>query len=373
MAIVPRPFALIGRSALVDLPVPCPKVSLRHVYVHLDHRGVFAVDLASRTGTRFDDAPAGSRVARLRPGRGLDLGDYRVELLDTSPDLDPRSGLAAVSPLAEVAGLVPLELRPEDDPGHPLALLSTLSFLGRSRSCAIPIEGDEVARVHAVIVRSRSEAFVVNLSGKAPMINGLPAVQASPLRDGDLLELGRRRFVARLGPSSGLAVVAGGSLGTAKTPTGPPEDPGQADLARILRGVRDGQDELARTNDQFQQGLIAAVRQIYQEQSDLFERHLDRLDRLQQEMAELRAELRERLGPSPPNMPSPGDPGALPPPASPPLEVPGTSQDPGPGRATSWLIDRLGDLEEKVEQESRSGWRDLLSKLGPPPRERNGG
>src|SRR4051794_26668585 len=54
---IARPFALIGRVAGADVQIEDRAVSARHVYLHLDRRGLFAVDLATRTGTRFGGAP----------------------------------------------------------------------------------------------------------------------------------------------------------------------------------------------------------------------------------------------------------------------------------------------------------------------------
>jgi pSer/pThr/pTyr-binding forkhead associated (FHA) protein len=374
VAIVDRPFALIGRSPGADLPVPSRRASLRHVYLHLGPRGVFAVDLASRTGTRFDGAPGDSRACWLSPGRGLELAGYRVELLEAVP-LPPSGEGEGEDPLGEVSGLCGLDLVPEGESDRPVSLLSELSFLGRSRSCAVQAEGDEVARVHGVVVRTAADAFVIDLAGRALTVNGEPASAARPIRDGDRLQLGRSRFDIRLGPRPSppsRSKTAIGLPGQGPGPLAPPAGPGDRIVSRALQAVQQGQDELLRSNDQFQRTLLAVVRQLYEEQAALFDRHLERLDRLQREVASLRLELRDRLGPegSPPSSsPSKG----LTPPPSPAPEVPLAGSPGESGRATSWLLDRLGELEEQIDQESRSGWRDLLSRLGPPLRARGDG
>ena len=51
---VRRPFALLGRIAGSDVGIDDRAVSARHTYLHLDRRGLFGVDLATRTGTRFE-------------------------------------------------------------------------------------------------------------------------------------------------------------------------------------------------------------------------------------------------------------------------------------------------------------------------------
>src|SRR5262249_48324509 len=77
---IPRPFALVGRITGADVLIDDRAVSARHLYLHLDRRGLYAVDLATRTGTRFGDAPSPS--GWLRPGDVLDVAGHRIELMD---------------------------------------------------------------------------------------------------------------------------------------------------------------------------------------------------------------------------------------------------------------------------------------------------
>ena len=102
-----RPFARLGRASGAEIAIGAQAASDQHVYLHLDPRGVYAVDLDTRTGTRFSDTegPAGW----LRPGHWLEVAGRRVELLE-----------------AQVEGNVPgpsLRRRPAgrhqpDDPGR---------------------------------------------------------------------------------------------------------------------------------------------------------------------------------------------------------------------------------------------------------------
>lgn len=373
IATVGRPYAVLGRAADADLPIRSPEASLRHAYLHLDARGLFAVDLASRRGTRFDEATAGARSCWLRPGRGLEVAGHRLELIDADPPIaGPPAGPRPDPLTAAGPGLPVVELIGDDPDAAPLRPLSELAFVGRARSVAVRLEDRAVARVHALLVRSTAGAFLVDLVGENLLINERPpAAPALPLADGDELQVGRHRFLVRVrpapGPAPALGVVeATGSLPEVvarHAPAAPPELR-DALAAWATEAVRGTQQELARQQGQFQQAMLAAVRQLYQDQATLFERHLERIDRLQQELAELRAELRGRLGTDPPASPD-----ALP---APPAPAPGpepVTTGPGPdapdqGRATSWLLDRVRTLEDQVEQETRSTWRDLLARLG---------
>ena len=48
-----RPFALVGRSADSDICLSDAAVSDRHVYLHLDPRGVYVVDLSPGPARAF--------------------------------------------------------------------------------------------------------------------------------------------------------------------------------------------------------------------------------------------------------------------------------------------------------------------------------
>ena len=146
---VRRPYATLGRAGGADVQVDDPAVGGRHVYLHLDRRGLFAVDLVSRTGTRFDGVarPAGW----LGPGRVLEVAGHTLEVLELlldgvpfSPppcDLDPLAGTGPASPLARVT----LEPRGGE---APWVLGSEVVFAGRSPSCGVQIPGTSAAKAH---------------------------------------------------------------------------------------------------------------------------------------------------------------------------------------------------------------------------------
>ena len=101
VARISRPFALIGRGAGADLRINNPSASTRHVYLHLDHRGLFGVDLATRSGTRFRGADRAT--AWLRPGDTLEVADHRIEVLDARADGQGPAG-APTDPLGDAPG-----------------------------------------------------------------------------------------------------------------------------------------------------------------------------------------------------------------------------------------------------------------------------
>ncbi|CAN5643641.1 hypothetical protein BH23PLA1_BH23PLA1_24640 [soil metagenome] len=378
---IARPFALIGRGAGADLRINAPDASTRHAYLHLDHRGLFGVDLATRTGTRFSGAPLAA--AWLRPGEAFEIADHQIEVLEAA--LDPNSpfpppGPASnaqgpIDPLADASksSLVRLTLFPHQPPWEPRDVGSELLFLGRGLHCGIQVVGESVARVHAVLFRNAQEAFVVDLSGGRTQINDRAVPRAAPLREGDVLAIGSVRFEVRVLPPE----APRPSLPTRKIPVElaetllvPRESSGWsmpdlpapfpndvqaqgAVLAWLVQTVQASQGEALRRQGEFQHALTDMVRQICLDNASMLQEHLQRMESINTELSSLRDEIRRRLGPTGPSAPPT-------PPPPPPLRIAPVEPSTDPEQSTSWLIDRVHRLEE----DNRSTWRDLLGRLG---------
>lgn len=76
---VRRPYALVGRAPGADVCIDDPRASGRHLYLHLDHRGLYVVNLLSRTGTCDHEGPI--TTAWLRTGRRLELAGHELEVV----------------------------------------------------------------------------------------------------------------------------------------------------------------------------------------------------------------------------------------------------------------------------------------------------
>ena len=162
---------MIGRITGADVRIEDHRASARHLYLHLDRRGLYAVDLATRTGTRV--GPEGRSSGWLSPGDSLELADHRIEVQDIEVagglSQDPTDPLAdsrtLLTPLARVT------LYPSRDPDSPLVLGSELVFLGRSASCGVRIEGASASRTHCVLLRTRTRAYIIDLVGRGTWLN----------------------------------------------------------------------------------------------------------------------------------------------------------------------------------------------------------
>ena len=361
---IKRPFAVVGRLPDTDIHLDDRAVSRRHLYLHLDGRGLFVVDLATRTGTRFDgqERPSGW----LRPGQALEVAGHRLELVECrtlaggdAPEDEPRADLladAGGAPLARVT-LYP------DPPGSssPRTLGSELVFLGRGTCCGVRLEAAAASRIHCVLARGRRAAYVVDLAGRDLAVDGRPLHGAARLDDGAALTIGSARFEVRVRPpgSPGEALATRGAdprvevLPPAATEALTPDAQG-ALLAWMMGQLHAQQGEALRRQAEFQSALTGLVRQMQEDQATLLSTHLDRTEAIHKELAALRSELDRRLGAQEAAIP-------LAAPRPEPLRLDPSPQPnvADPDSATSWLIGRINQLEE----ESRSSWRDVLGRL----------
>ena len=361
---IARPFAVAGRLPDVDIHLDDRAVSRRHLYLHLDGRGLFVVDLATRTGTRFDgqERPGGW----LRPGQVLEIAGHRLELLDCrirdageAPEGELRADLLAD---AGEAPLTRVTLYP-DPPGasSPRTLGSELVFLGRGTCCGVRLESAAAARIHCVLARGRRSAYVIDLAGRDLGVDGRPVTGAARLDDGAALAIGSARFEVRVRPpgAPGEALATRGAdprveiLPPAATEALTPDAQG-ALLAWMMGQLHAQQGEALRRQAEFQSALTGLVRQMQEDQATLLSTHLDRTEAIHKELAALRSELDRRLGAQEAAIPL-----ATPRPEPLRLDPSPHPKAADPDAATSWLIGRINQLEE----ESRSSWRDVLGRL----------
>jgi pSer/pThr/pTyr-binding forkhead associated (FHA) protein len=391
-----RPFALLGRIAGSDIRIEDRAVSARHVYLHLDRRGVFGVDLATRTGTRFGAAAHSS--GWLRPGDSFEVAGRRIELVEVrleGAELEPAPSLADPLAGAGRAPLVGLTLYALQEHYSPRALGSELVFVGRGHSCGVRVEGATASRVHCVFVRTRSAAFVVDLIGRGTWLNGRLVAGASALSDADRLTIGSAQFGVRItaAPQTPLALrppaqlpepaePAGwlATLGDAAAhlpsliPAGAPPLPSSmpveaqgAILAWMMGALQAGQAEALRRQGEFHLALTRLVQQMQRDNAAMLTEHLDRMERIDRELAALRGEIYRRFG-STEAATAAAQPAiaSLEPPdaesdAPPTLRIAPVPKPPdaNPAETARWLITRVNQLEE----EQRSTWKDMVTRL----------
>jgi pSer/pThr/pTyr-binding forkhead associated (FHA) protein len=340
-----RPFALVGQIPGADIRIDDPGVDGRHVLLILDRRGVFGVDLRSRTGTRF--AGAAGESAWLGAGDILEVAGRRIELLQFVIDgATVNPPLCDDDPLGDAEGLVDVALEPLDAPGPPWMLGSALAFVGRGDACAIRIENASASRTHTALFRTATAAYLIDLLGRRTVVDDHPVDGATKLLDGDVLTVGQARFAVRIDkPSdffdndqktlsdSHVLVTRNENVGIAIN------DPRAALVAMLVEASGGGPG--ARSLE-----ILDVLRQFQADTATLLEAQLEKIETMNREIAALRDEVR---GPN----------GAPPPPAEP-LRLDLITPTPAPvSEPSGWLLDRLHALES----ESKSTWKDVLGRV----------
>lgn len=365
-----RPFGLIGRAETADIPIHDRAASGSHAYLHLDPRGVYVVDLVTRTGTRINGSD--QQVGWLRPGDRIEIAGRTIELLRlriAGEVVEPPPCSADLLSEADRQDLPPVTLEPLRSPEPPWVVGSELIFLGWSGSCGIQIRDPAVARTHCALARTTAGAFLINLHGQKCWVEDRPVQRASVLTNGDLITLGSTQFTVRIGLATTPRTPSLEQLPalnhhnhdalarfSPKTELLPmPLDPNvfatearDSLLAWMVGAIQGGQ----RQQGEFQIAVTEALRQIQQDSATLLSAHLERIEKIDREISGLRAELERR--------------NALPaPPTAEPLRIPRPSSHPDPrpisNATTAWLLDRVGLLET----ENRSAWKDFLSRVSP--------
>lgn len=399
-----RPFALLGRIAGSDVRIEDRAVSARHVYLHLDRRGVFGVDLATRTGTRFGE-PAHSS-GWLRPGQSFEVAGRRIELAEIrleEPGPDQAREPLATDPLTDAGGtpLVGVTLHAMHAQHVPRALGSELVFVGRGHSCAVRVEGATASRVHCVLLRTAHAAYVVDLIGRGTWLGSQPVTGAAALNDGDLLTIGSARFRVQIVPAGEWlpALRPPGQLPTRVNPAGPlaawpagfggeppslpdllppgapplpnmiPAEAQGAMLAWMMGALQAGQAEAMRRQGEFHLALTRLIQQMQRDNAAMLTEHLDRMERIDRELAALRSEIYQRFGSTEaasamasaaalPGHTAPGPEDEDVPPTLRIAPVP-KPPDTDPAATASWLIARISQLEG----EQRSTWKEMITRI----------
>jgi pSer/pThr/pTyr-binding forkhead associated (FHA) protein len=347
-----RPFAIIGRAPGADLMLDHPAVSRRHTYVQLIAGRLFAVDLASRTGTHWPDGPR--PMGWLGSGTPVRIGPFRLEHRGP-PEGDPPDGSSPTARPDQPTSPAPLLefLDPTAQPST-WSLEPALVLLGTSPACKIQLSGPGASRFHASLVRTPRGVWAVDLLGRGGiLVNGVPT-RAARLGHGDILQIGPHRIrlwyePTEVPPRPALPAVVPSA--TWLIPRAEPVAPASRDPAAetlvvpLIHELGRLQQGMA---DQFQQGLAMMFRLfsgMHQEQMALVREELAEIRRLAEEQRALRTEL-ERVTPSPP-------PAVVPPPRP---SRPPRPPRPGAEEAHATLVRRLEALQE--EQQGR--WQNLL-------------
>jgi pSer/pThr/pTyr-binding forkhead associated (FHA) protein len=370
---------LIGRAPGADVVLDDHAVNARHVYLHLDRRGIFAVDLATRTGSRIGSLE--QSAAWLRPGETIEVAGYHIELAALHVDDADLAGDSGVDPLDDVSEGPDVSLC-SNDGTLPLVLRSQLVFAGRAEECGLCIDDSRLAPVQCVFVRASHAVFVVDLMGQAVRLNGYPVRRATLLNDGDLLTICDSPFECRVKGDLLIGMDRAQQLPLpirnralrkhhTSTETEPSELQAPGPLPRLARlaidrlanedqetvlawmlgALQATHEELLRRQDVFQVDIMRALRGLQKQQTTVHGMQLERLDHLNYEVAQLRDEVRRCYGESAPAHRT-ESPRALP--SVPTVPTKGSLID----ETNAWLARRIG----QIQQENQIGRRAATKK-----------
>lgn len=192
----------IGRDVVNTVRLTERNISRKHALLRKNGAGWVVKDLTSYNGCYVN----GGRVAGergLKHGDLLQLGDYRLELIDedAAAKLDPESKTATIpgrpsQTIRELPNRLVMIFGPAVGASFPL--LDKRLVIGRGEDCDLPLNDTSVSRVHAeihVIEGGRYEVFDRD-SSNGVRVNGVE-LKRTILDAGDVIELGdvQLRFV----------------------------------------------------------------------------------------------------------------------------------------------------------------------------------
>lgn len=390
-----RAHAIIGRKPGCDITIAHGDLESVHTYLHFDSGGCHAVDLRTSSGMRINGRAV--THGRFFPGDTLEIGGFRVRLDGLIIDGRPLQAKDyGASPLCgdQPDALVPLQLRSLSRQAHYWSIHSSVAFIGAEPTCAVSLPPElGVSRIHAALIRTPREVFYVDLASRGSQINGHHLFNDSrPLFHDDVVTIGRAGLLVNRGD----AHMSGNrseyeARSTTRRPVPAPNEGLNAEtvLAALLSRIQEQHDAALERQNEAQVAMAQLLRQMQNEQSRAFDAHLDRIQAMDREIAELKvriatipverqlsapaAEDISRIRPAPAKTPpvrKTAEPAAAAPAKKPavkkeqPAEPARTVAAPGdpdasPEFTTAWLIDRVSQLEH----EKNSTWRDLIDRL----------
>ena len=393
-----RAHAIIGRKPGCDITIAHPDLESVHTYLHFDAGGCHAVDLRTQGGMRLNDRAV--THGRFYPGDILEVGGFRIRLDGLIVDGRPlKAEDYGESPMCsdDVDALVGLQLRSLNRQAHYWSVHSAVAFVGSEPTCAVTLPEElSVSRIHGALVRTENDVFYVDLASRGSHVNGHHVFNACrPLFHDDVLTVGRVGLLASRSDARKRDAAVDSSDPRRADRDVPRTAPATAAidpdtlLAALLSRIQDQHDSALERQNEAQVAMAQLLRQMQNEQARVFSKHLDRIQQMDNEIANLKARLAEpvaeaqqltppprddiaRIRPNPAKAPpvkKGAEPAAKAPARAPgpktptpePIKVASDSRgtDASPEFTTAWLIDRVSQLEH----DKNSTWRDLIERL----------
>ena len=353
---VNSPFVFIGRSAAAGVRLDDPSVSQCHAYLQVVEGIPFCIDLGSRTGVVWDDGTQGQ--GWVNPDQTLRLGvfDLRIDspgnptlafTADMPHDSDPDAGPTLTPGAVEVhpASNAASQSHPLDRP---------IALVGRHPTCDLRLLDDSIAYFQCALVNTADGVwFVDTLTRKGAILNGR-GTRLARVRDGDLLEFGKKSLLFRIGSHHNDRFA----LRRAEAEKTPSHDAVTAISTAVSESLAGAFAPVGEIMKQFQQCYMAMAQMfvsMQQEHAMLVGQQMRQIQELAGDLRELRDEVRrDGVSPTPtppssvPSAPSPkADPQPAPQPAqphrAPSLSTPVGAEGQALSDAHAWFMDRLSN------------------------------
>jgi pSer/pThr/pTyr-binding forkhead associated (FHA) protein len=299
-----RPAVLVGSAAGADVLIDHPEVARRHAYFQVVDGRLFAVDLGSRTGLRWDGVPR--RSGWIDPDQPVQVGPVTIRVMGRV-ELGVGPGPTSVRYASQrpLPGVV-LEFQESEGLTRRYALDRVLVMLvGGAPGSQNRPSGTNVSHHVAALLRTPAGLWVIDLrSHWRVTVNGVPC-RAVRLGDGDKIGLGNWSARVLYDDHAGTA--------TLPVPVAPAIGPLPAALAEVPTGqllssslvdaLLDRAEPSATSNSSpFGQALMMLIRllgDVHRDHLDLVRTELQRIDSLSRDIAAVRSSLENPVLPAP--------------------------------------------------------------------------
>lgn len=290
-----QPFILIGRSAKCDLNLKDESVSFRHAYLQRMYGRVLCVDLASRSGTHWDqrELPYGW----FDEHHPIRIGPYHLRLSTTiledepdEPEFDPRSFFRTFSNQA-VLPRVAIQQLARSGPGESWTINRPITLVGSSSRCRLKLSHKSVSKVHCSLLLMPDGLWVVDLLGKdGTFVDGQP-VRYRRIADGSSLKVGR--FTFRVAYESEPSRLLPNLAKAGASPPAAASGVSEEFVLQLMKQVTNMQQQFLMQSQQQTEMMLQFFGTMHAGQHKLLSEEMARLHEINYEMRELKQQLQQ--------------------------------------------------------------------------------
>lgn len=286
-----QPFVLIGRSPDCDLTLPDRSISFRHAYLQRMFGRILCVDLASRTGTHWEQ---GQRpFGWFDEHHPIKVGPYELKLVShvlddepEAPEFDAKTFFRSFSDHS-VLPTVSLQHLSRRGPGESWTINRPITLVGASHRCKLRLKHKSVSVVHCSLLLMPDGLWVVDLLGRGGTRVDGDLVRHVRADDGATLQVGRYAF--RISYES----PPGNKSSTDQTPAPTTIHQGVSEefVGRLMNQIANMQQQFLQHSQMQSEMLMQFFGTMYTNQHNLLRDEMERLHEINREMRDLKGHL----------------------------------------------------------------------------------